>query len=512
LRALVEFATAAVDNSTDADPAGWWTRKYNRGAAACPPHLHLVSDTSAMAVRHTARGYWLDEARPVEPAPALAGDERADVVIVGGGYTGLWTAWHLKQLEPEARVVLLEAQISGDGPSGRNGGFCNGLWFGLPAMRERFGDEGARAIAFAAQDAVDRIGRFCEQQGVDAWFTPAGYMQVSTAPAWDQAWQAVVAACRAIGRSEACLPLTPEEVRARCGSPIFRAGALYPGGATVQPARLARGLRNCVRAVGVELFERTPVEGVRRRGGAIVAEAGGDTVTAEAAVMATGGALAGHARLRRRLTVTSSHIVITEPVPDYLQEIGWSGGECITDSRAMIHYFRTTPDGRIAFGWGGGPVARGARTDGRAEMDPVVVADIERHLVRFFPGLEGRRIEHAWGGPIDASPSHLPVVEELEPGIHGAFGYTGHGVGPSHMVGRSLASLALGRADEPARLAYISPEPVRVPPEPFRFIGGSIIRRAILRKEEALERSERPGPFTRLVAGIPERIGIHIGR
>jgi glycine/D-amino acid oxidase-like deaminating enzyme len=465
-----------------------------------------------MAVRHTARGYWLDEAGPVEPAPALAGDQRADVVIVGGGYTGLWTAWHLKQLEPEARVVLLEAQISGDGPSGRNGGFCNGLWVGLPAMRERFGDEGARAIAFAAQDAVDGIGRFCGQQGVDAWFTPAGYMQVSTAPAWDQAWQAVVAACRAIGRSEACLPLTPEEVRARCGSPIFRAGALYPGGATVQPARLARGLRDRVRAVGVELFERTPVEGVRRRGGAIVAEAGGDTVTAEVGVMATGGALAGHARLRRRLTVTSSHIVITEPVPDYLEEIGWTGGECITDSRAMIHYFRTTPDGRIAFGWGGGPVARGARTDGRAEMDPVVVADIERHLVRFFPGLEGRRIEHAWGGPIDVSPSHLPVVEELEPGIHGAFGYTGHGVGPSHMVGRSLASLALGRADEPARLAYISPEPVRVPPEPFRFIGGSIIRRAILRKEEALERSERPGPFTRLVAGIPERIGIHIGR
>jgi glycine/D-amino acid oxidase-like deaminating enzyme len=228
--------------------------------------------------------------------------------------------------------------------------------------------------------------------------------------------------------------------------------------------------------------------------------------------MASGGALAGHARLRRRLTVTSSHIVITEPVPDYLEAIGWTGGECITDSRAMIHYFRTTPDGRIAFGWGGGPVARGARTGGRAEMDPVVVAEIERHLVRFFPGLEGRRIEHAWGGPIDVSPSHLPVVEEIEPGIHCAFGYTGHGVGPSHMVGRSLASLALGRADEPARLAYIAPEPVRVPPEPFRFIGGSIIRRALLRKEKALERGERPGPLTSFVAGIPERIGIHIGR
>jgi glycine/D-amino acid oxidase-like deaminating enzyme len=465
-----------------------------------------------MALRHTARGYWLDEAGPVEPAATLAGDERADVVIVGGGYTGLWTAWHLKQLEPEARVVLLEAGICGDGPSGRNGGFCNGLWFGLPAMRERFGDAGARAIALAAQDAVDGIGRFCEREGVDAWFTQAGYMQASTGPAWDEAWDRVVEACRAVGRGAACRPLTAEQVQARCASPVFRVGALYPDGATVQPARLARGLRGRVRESGVELFERTPVDGVRRREGAVVAGTRGGSVTATAAVMATGGALAGHVRLRRRLTVTSSHIVITEPVPDYLEAIGWTGGECVTDSRAMIHYFRTTPDGRIAFGWGGGPVVRGARTDGKAERHPAVVAEIERHLVRFFPGLEGRRIEHAWGGPIDVSPSHLPVVEELEPGIHCAFGYTGHGVAPSHMVGRSLASLALGRADEPARLAFISPEPVRVPPEPFRFIGGSIIRRAILRKEEALERAERPGPLTRLVAAIPERIGIHIGR
>jgi glycine/D-amino acid oxidase-like deaminating enzyme len=465
-----------------------------------------------MAQRHTARGWWLDEAGPVEPAPALAGDKRADVVIAGGGYTGLWTAWHVKRLEPEARVVLLEAGVSGEGPSGRNGGFCNGLWFGLPAMRERWGHDAARAIVIAAQDAVEGIGRFCEQEGVDAWFTQAGYMQVSTGEAWDHAWDRAVAACRAVGRPEACVPVTPEQVRGRCASPIFRAGALYPDGATVQPARLARGLRERVRDAGVELFERTPVERVRRRGGAIVAEAEGGEVTARSAVMAMGGALAGHARLRRRLTVTSSHIVITEPVPDVLEELGWTGGECITDSRAMIHYFRTTPDGRIAFGWGGGPLVRGARTDGRAERDPVVVAEIERHLQRFFPGLEGRRVEHAWGGPIDVSPSHLPVVEELEPGIHSAFGYTGHGVGPSHMVGRSLASLALDRADEPARLAYISPEPVRVPPEPFRFIGGSIIRRAILRKEEAHERGDRPGPLTRLVAGIPERIGIHIGR
>jgi len=465
-----------------------------------------------MAERHDARGFWLDEAGPLAPAPTLAGERRADVVIVGGGYTGLWTAWHLKQLEPEARIVLLERGVSGEGPSGRNGGFCNALWFGLPAMRRHFGDEPAGAVARAAADSVEQIGRFCEQEEVDAWYRRAGYLQVSTAPVWDESWEAAASSARELGTPGAVASLDASQVAARCRSPIFRGGAFYPQAATVQPARLAQGLRARVRERGVELYERTPLEEVERRGGDVVAKAPGGSVRARSAVLATGGQLVGLPRLRRRLTLTSSHVVVTEPVPDVLEEIGWTGGECITDSRAMIHYFRTTPDGRIAFGWGGGRVVFGARTTGRAEVDPHVTDQVERHLMRFFPQLEGRRVEHAWGGPIDVSPSHLPVIGELDPAVHCAFGYTGHGVGPSHMVARSLASLALDRRDEPSRLAFVSPDSVRVPPEPFRYLGGTLIRRALLRKEAAEERGEHPGPLTRLVAGIPERIGIHIGR
>ena len=181
-------------------------------------------------------------------------------------------------------------------------------------------------------------------------------------------------------------------------------------------------------------------------------------------MITTGSALGSRPGMRLRLTVTSSHIAITEPVGDLLEEIGWTGGECITDSRAMVHYFRTTPDGRIAFGWGGGRVVLGARTGGRAERDPDVIAELERHMLRFFPGLAGRRVEQAWGGPIDVSPSHLPVIVPLGPQVHCAFGYTGHGVGPSHMLGRSLASLALGIDDEPSRLALVNPPALRVPP------------------------------------------------
>jgi glycine/D-amino acid oxidase-like deaminating enzyme len=465
-----------------------------------------------VAERHTARGFWLEEAGATEPLAPLEGSERADVVVVGGGYTGLWTAWHLSALAPGARVVLLEAGVCGDGPSGRNGGFCNALWYWLPVMRERFGDAPARELALAAQASVDAIGSFCADQGIDAWYRRAGYMRVSTAAAWDGDSEDVIESCRELGLSDVCRPLGEAEVRARCASPVFRAGALYPGAATVQPARLANGLRDRLRATGVEVFEHSPVARVIRRGDDVVAESERGSVVAGAAVMATAGQLLRLPSLRRRLTLTSSHMVITEPVPELLSEIGWTGGECITDARAMVHYFRTTPDGRIGFGWGAGEVVRGARSGGRAEIDPGVIAQVERHLVRFFPGLEGRRIELAWGGPVDVSPSHFPVVVALDPRIHAAFGYTGHGVGPSHMVARSLASLALDRADAPARLAFVEPEPLRLPPEPFRYIGGSIIRRAILRKEGMLERGERPGPVTRLVAGIPERIGVHVGR
>jgi glycine/D-amino acid oxidase-like deaminating enzyme len=465
-----------------------------------------------MAERHTARGFWLEQAGPVAPRPSLTGQQTADVVVVGGGYTGMWAAWHLTRLEPGARVALLEANVCGEGPSGRNGGFVNTLWFSLPALRRRFGDAGALEVARAAQRAVDEVGRFCAEQEVDARYRRAGYLQVSTAPGWDGQWHPALEACRELGEPDACQELSADEVARRCASPIFRGGALYPGSATIQPALLARGLRARLIEAGVEVCERTPVARVERDGSGVSAVAPDGRVRARAAVLAYGGRLAAVPGLRHRLTLTSSHIVITEPAPDLLEQIGWTGGECISDSRAMLHYFRTTEDGRIAFGWGGGRVAYGARTTGRAEVDPLVVGQVEEDLRRFFPGLAGRRVEHAWGGPIDVSPSHLPVAGSLDGPIHYGFGYTGNGVGPSHMVGRSLASLALERDDDASRLAIVNPPAVRVPPEPFRYLGGAAIRRALIRKETAIDDGRRPGPLTRLVAGIPERIGIHVGR
>jgi glycine/D-amino acid oxidase-like deaminating enzyme len=484
-------------------------------------------------MRHDRHGYWLEEAGGVEPLPALRGEQSADVVVVGGGYTGMWAAWQVKRLEPEARVVLLESEVCGHGPSGRNGGFCNVMWFSLPNMRRRWGDGAALAVARASADAVAGIEAFCREQEVDAWFRRGGYLQVSTAPAHDGTWDEPLAACRQLGQLDAVEPLDAAGVAARCASPAFRGGAFYPDAATVQPARLALGLRQRLRDAGVEVFERSPVRrlvgvsdidpaGVWSKSDALRAETDAGVVRAGKAIVAVGGAAkAARGPLRDRLTVTSSHIVLTEPVPDVLEEIGWTGGECITDSRALVDYFRTTPDGRIAFGWGGGRIAMGARLGGRAEVDPEVTAGAAQRLYEYFPALRragaGRdgpaRLTHAWGGPIDVSPTHLPLVVPLPGGrAFAAAGYTGNGVGPSHMVGRVLASLALDRRDAHSRLPIVDPSPQRVPPEPYHWLGGEVIRRALGRKETAELAGREPDPLSALVSRIPELIGFHVGR
>jgi glycine/D-amino acid oxidase-like deaminating enzyme len=465
------------------------------------------------AARHTARGWWLEEAGLPAPRPALSGNVDADVVVIGGGYTGMWAAWFACELEPDVRVALLEAELCGTGPSGRNGGFAESMWPSAHALRERFGIGAALRLARASEVEVEGIGAWCQENHVDAWYRRGGHLQVSTAQAHDGAWRKAVEACAELGAPEAGRPQSATEVRQRCDSPLFRGGALYPASATVQPARLALGLRARLLERGVALFERSRVRSIRSGPAGISVSTDSGRVRARAAVLATGARTAAHPRLRNRLTVTSSHLVITEPVPEVLERIGWTGGEAITDSRATVHYFRTTPDGRVAFGWGGGRVVPGARIRGRAEVDPQVTAEVERALVRTFPALRGRRIEHAWGGPIDVSPSHLPVIGSVgRDRVHYGFGYTGNGVAPSRLVGRTLASLALDRRDENTRLPLVEQPPVRVPPEPFRYVGGAIIRAALLRRERLEEAGRSPDPITRLVTDIPRRVGIQIGR
>jgi len=447
---------------------------------------------------HDAHGFWIAEGGSPPVLPALEGESAADVVVIGGGYTGLWTAWHALEAEPDLRVVVLEAGRCGHGPSGRNGGFVTGKDLSAGA------DAAWRA---AARESVDAIGAWCEAEGVDAWYRKGGELVVSTAPAQDQGTGTEAVDGVNVIAQDAL------QARARCDSPVFRSGVFVPNAATVHPARLAFGLRERLLARGARIHEGSRATGMRPAREGVVVETASGHVRARVAVFATGAATGTLAPLRNRLTVSSSHIVCTEPVPDVIEALGWTGGDAITDGRALLHYMRTTPDGRIVFGWAGGRMAAGARPGRRMEVDCQVTNQVRADLIRFFPALEGRKIAHAWGGPIDVSPTHEPAIVGLR-GMPAwaAFGFTGNGVGPSHLAGRTLAALVLDRRDPVTRLPFVDPPPRRVPPEPLRIAGAAVIRRALIRKEAAEEAGRRPDPATRAVAALPRVLGLHIVR
>jgi glycine/D-amino acid oxidase-like deaminating enzyme len=458
-------------------------------------------------------GYWAREAGPVASLPALAGDRRADVVVIGGGYAGMWAAWAIRERAPDARVALLEARTCGAGPSGRNAGFLNSLWHRLDELAAVLGDRAALELCELTAESVGAIGAWAEGRGIDIWFRRRGHLKVAASPAQEGRWSGAVEACNRLGAGAELTPLDAAQVRSRCASPRFGAGALMPAAATVQPARLALGLRAALLEAGVEIHEGTRARRLRARGGGVEVETGGGRLSAPTAVLAINAATAGFRPLRDRLAVTSSHMLVTEPVPDLLGAIGWTGDECISTARTYLHYFRTTPDGRIAFGWGGGRIAYGARLGGRIGADPAVAERVRADMLELFPGLRGRRIEAAWGGAIDVSPHRLPVVGTLADGrTHYVYGFTGNGVGPAHLAGRVLASLALDERDELSRVALVEPPPARVPPEPARWVGGELVRAALVRKEDREDAGRPVGALTALVAGLPRRLGLHIGR
>ena len=446
---------------------------------------------------------WLDEAPPDPPAPPLSGRADADVAIVGGGYTGLWTAIALAERDPDLRIVLLEAGVCGTGPSGRNGGFLHGYWSRLALLRERLGDEAALRLARAAEGAIPAVRALEEDVGL----VEGGLIKVSAAPAQDAGVDGVVAAARALGVPEEAVPLTAEEVAAICASPVFRRGVLVPHGATVQPALLARALWRRAEALGVAVHEHSPVRRVRP--GEVATPDG--RVQARDVVVAVNAWAASWRPLARRLTAFGSFCVATEPVPELLEGIGWTGGEAIVDGRMFVHYFRTTADGRVVMGSGGGPIAVGRRLGASLFTDPASIARAEAGLRRLLPALADARVTHGWGGPIDVSSDQLPFVGAVGR-VQFAAGYSGSGVGPSWLLAQALASRVLRADDEWSRLPLVRPLPPALPPEPLKGLGGALVRRAALAVEDAEEQGGR-GPLpARAVAALPRLLGMPLGR
>lgn len=467
-------------------------------------------------VRPSDPSWWFSDAIASEqgsqPANALEGRLTVDVAIVGGGYTGLWTALALRQRSPNLSVCLIEAALCGSGASGKNGGLVHGYWASLAGLARSIGDDDALAVARAGTVAQAAIRAFCQTPGRDVWWRESGNLRVSAAPAQDARAESMVREAKRLGVPETAQALTPAQVTARCRSPVFRGGVFLPEGANVHPARLARALRRAAVHAGALVFENTPMTGLDRGQPNRIRTPRGE-IAAREVVLATNVDLAAMPQVRPHVTVFSSYALMTEPAPDRLADMGWDADEGIADLRMFVHYFRKTQDGRVLMGSGSGPIGyNGDTKSSRLREDEASAARAERGLQRLLPGMAGVKVAKTWGGPIDVSADRLPFFRTI-PGtrIHYGCGYSGHGVNPTYIGGQCLASLVLGEKDAWAALPFCTRTVPRLPPEPFRFLGGQAIRHAILACEEAEEEQRDPPLLARFGAALPEALGLRIG-
>jgi putative aminophosphonate oxidoreductase len=449
------------------------------------------------------RSLWLEEALAQEDVQEerLEGRTRADVCIVGGGYTGLWTAIRIKELEPAADVVVIEADICGGGPSGRNGGFALSWWSKIDTLIKRAGETEALRLAQAAEAAVSEIGEFCAREGIDAQFEQSGWLWTATSAAQVGGWNGAIETAARLG-AEPFEAVEPEKLRERTGCAVHVAGLFDRAAAKVHPGFLARGLRRAAASRDVRIYERSAMVELDRDHGVVRTPHG--SVEADAIVLALNAWALQVPELRRAIVAVSSDMIATAPMPEKLAASGWTGGECVSNSRLMVHYYRTTKEGRVAFGRGGGRIAFGARVNENFDYNGRQTRELKEELPQLVPAAAGVPITHAWGGPIDRSRDGLPIFGSL-PGrtrIVYVTGFSGNGVAPSLTAGKILAASALRRDDEWSRSRIISGVPARFPPEPIRFVGGLVVRGAVRRKERREDVGKSVDPVTMRIAAL----------
>lgn len=433
----------------------------------------------------------------------LAREIRADVAIVGGGFVGLWTAIQLRQLDPSCKVVVLEQGRCGYGASGLNGGFVMSWWPKIASLSKICGNDDAVWLADQTTQAVRDLGPFLDEHGVDAEFVQSGWLWTATTPAHVGAWEGVVQKASALSRGEVFQRLTAEEIAHRTGSTAHVAGVFEPINGTVHPARLGQGLATIARRLGVEIYETTRVDRIER-GPIVRLSAGKSKVSADKVVIATNAWAAGVPELAARFICVTSAILATPPIPERLAEIGWTGGESITDSQTTVNYYRTTRSGRIMFGKGGGKLIFKGEPTEAVFRDDALIAAAKRDFRRVYSMLADVPIERTWSGPVDRTYDSLPLLGSLPgaPNIHYGIGWSGNGVNPSRIGGRILAGLALGRKERWTQNGLIDRHSRRFPPEPIRFIGGNIVLSAVARKDVAEISGRKPSVFDRALASF----------
>ena len=446
---------------------------------------------------------WWDQVVADDPAasrarPPLDGDTTADVVVVGAGYTGLWTAYYLLEADPSLDVLVLDAHVAGFGASGRNGGWCSALFpVGPDALARRHGPQSARAVRAALRDTVVEVGGVTAAEQIDCDFRFGGTVTLArTSPQVDRVAADVAEAGRWGDEAHLLDPLgVAEHVRADG----VLAGAWTPDCARVQPVRLVRGLADVVEQRGARIAEGTRALRISPR--AVVTDHG--TVRCRWVVRATEAWTAQLPGSRRDVVPVYSLMIATEPLPAHVwAQIGLDRGQTFTDARHLVVYGQRTADDRLAFGGRGAPYHVGSRVEPAHDQVPGVHAHLRRALTELFPVTAGYEVTHTWGGPLAVPRDWHPSVG-LDPatGIGWAGGYVGDGVGTSNLAGRTLADLVTGADSALVRLPWVGHRSPPWEPEPVRWAGITAARWATRWADATERRTGRSSRWADLVAG-----------
>ncbi|MFC1443780.1 FAD-dependent oxidoreductase [Streptacidiphilus sp. N1-10] len=458
-----------------------------------------------MGTSATANGgvsFWYSTIGLPTPRRPLDGSAEADVCIVGGGYTGLWTAYYLKKADPSLRITVLEQRFCGYGASGRNGGWLYNGFAGRGVFARRYGKPGAIAMQQAMNGAVDEVIAVCAAEGIDADIAKGGMMEVARTPAQLERLGAYVENEHSFGETGLEL-LSPAEAAARIGVAGTLGATWTPHGARIQPAKLVVGLARVVEAMGVSVYESTAVQEIVPGGSGAPAKAvtAQGTVSARFVLRATEGFTSALRGERRSWLPMNSSMVVTEPLPEaFWEAVGWSGRETLGDMAHAYMYAQRTADDRIALGGRGVPYRFGSRTDNDGLTAQKTVDQLRAILVDFFPAAADARIDHAWSGVLGVPRDWCSTVE-LDPatGLGLAGGYVGSGVTTTNLAARTLRDLVL-RESAPAgsgdtgltALPWVNHRVRRWEPEPLRWIGVHGMYAAY----HAADRQERGGRAT----------------
>nr|WP_153746459.1 FAD-binding oxidoreductase [Microbacterium sp. SYP-A9085] len=434
------------------------------------------------------------------PRPALPGDLDVDVCVVGAGFTGLWTAYYLRRLDPSVRVVVIEARFAGFGASGRNGGW---LTNSVTGGRERYGrDDGIRQQA-ALNAAVDEVIRVADGEGIDADILAGGELNVAYTPAQ-------LARLRAFAAAEAKWPgadvveLSPAETRDRVGVARPLGAVWHPHCARVHPAKLVRGLAEAVERAGAVIYEDTPAPAISP--GRVETPRG--TVRAAHVLRATEGFTANLRGEHRTWLPMNSSLIVTDPLPaEAWDRIGWAHADTLGDLAHVYTYAQRTADRRIAFGGRGVPYRYGSRVDTDGRTQERAVAGLTALLHRAFPDAADVPIAHAWSGVLGVPRDWAASVgHDTATGLGWAGGYVGTGVTTTNLAGRTLADLVLGRDTDLVHLPWVGHRAKRWEPEPLRWLAVNAIYAAY----HAADRHEARGrPATSPIAKLADLISGH---